>query len=231
MAKRRTSKLTQNIVFDPKLGSTGRYVDVGTGRFVSAATVQEAMEAQITVATQKMQTIAQSLANQEITIAEWQIATRREMKIIHTQAAALSKGGWAQMSQADWGAVGRVARNQYELLEKFAVDIETGKQKLRNLAGEVNGQFLRRVDLYAQAGNGTKEQMNRRTAEQNGRTHEMRVLDPAAQHCDCCLAESGKGWQPIGSLKPLGACDCRSRDRCHFEFGREQPDGSIVKVG
>jgi hypothetical protein len=227
---RRKSRLTKNIVFDPRLGSTGRYVDASTGRFVSAGTVQDALEEQITVATEKMQTIARALANQEISIAEWQVATRREMKLIHTQAAALSKGGWAQMSQADWGAVGRVSRNQYELLEKFAIQIETGEQKLRNLAGEVNGQFLRRVDLYAQAGNGTREQMNRRTAEQNGHTHEMRVLDPQAQHCDCCLAEAGR-WELVGTLKPLGACDCRSRDRCHFEFGRELPDGTIERIG
>ncbi len=227
---RRKSKLTKNIVFDPRLGSTGRYVDVSTGRFVPATTVQDALETHITTSAEKMQTIAQSLANQEITIAEWQTATRREMKIIHTQAAALSKGGWAQMSQADWGAVGSISRRQYEFLEQFAIQIETGEQKLHNLAGEINGQFMRRVDLYSQAGNGTKEQMKRRTAIQNGHTHEMRVLDPQAQHCDCCLAEADR-WEPIGTLKPLGACDCRTRDRCHFEFGQMQPDGVIKRVG
>lgn len=226
---RRTSKLTPNIVFDPRLGSTGRYVDTRLNRIVPAQFVQDQLEKQIAVAGEKMGALSAQLAEGNISLASWRNQMAAQMKTIHTQSAALAKGGWAQMTQSDWGAVGRIARDNYAKLNQFALDIQSGKQKLLNLAGKVNGNLLRRTDLYAHSGNAVKSQMERRTAEQGGLTHEKRVLDPAAQHCQCCLRHAGT-WQPIGSLPPLGACDCNQRDRCHFIYGRRDERGLIVEA-
>jgi hypothetical protein len=233
MARRRSSRLTPAYDFDPRLGSTGRYTDRRTGRIVSRDTIASAMETQIAQSQAAIKTISTSLAEGDISIAEWQVSMAREMKTIHTQSAALSKGGWDQMTQSDWGAVGRLTREQYAFLENFAIDIESGKQRLRNLAGEVNGNFLRRADLYAQAGVSTHSQMERRQAIQNGRaTHERRVLDRRAKHCACCPAEAARSWQLIGnnSLLPIGACDCATNCRCHFEFGLLQANKTIVRI-
>jgi len=191
------------------------------------------MEDEITTSRNNIRQISERLAESEINIAQWQTEMRHEMKIIHTQTAALQKGGWDQMTQSDWGAVGQLTREQYQFLENFAIDIETGRQRLRNLAGEVNGQFLRRADLYAQAGAGTHSQMERRQARQNAEiTHERRVLDPRAQHCACCPAQEAKGWRLIGNndLLKIGACDCSSNCRCKFVFGVRQPDGQIDEI-
>lgn len=226
---RRRSRLTPNIGFDPRLGATGRYVNLTTGRIVSAEFVANAHEVQIGVARQKVRAISEQLARQEITLADWQTQMAREIKTIHTQSAALAKGGWAQMTPSDWGAVGRITRDQYQFLENFAKDIFTGDQKLTNLAGQINGNFLRRSDLYAQAGAGTKSQMERREAGQRGLEFERRVLDERAQHCKCCPVQAGRGWQPLGTLVPIGGCDCSNNCRCHFEYGQEI-DGQIVRI-
>ena len=59
-------------------------------------------------------------------------------------------------------------------------------------------------------------------------THEKRILDPGAQHCQCCIGQAGR-WELIGTLLKIGGCDCANNCRCRFVFGREV-DGEIVKI-
>ena len=152
----------------------------------------------------------------------------QEMKIINTQSAALAKGGWGNMTQADWGAVGRISREQYEALNVYAKGVADGKIKLRRLDGEINGQFLRTSDQFMQGSVETFNEMQRREAATRGHTHEMRVLDSAAQHCDCCIGEAGHA-ETIGTLKRIGNCDCSNNCRCHFVFG-SIVDGGFVEA-
>ena len=106
---------------------------------------------------------------------------------------------------------------------------KTFPEMLLNMRGEPNGNFLRRADLYADAGNATKSEMERRQARLNQFTHEIRRLDPQAQHCKCCLAWADK-WMPIGEMPGLGECDCNMKDRCTFFYGIEQEDGTIKEA-
>lgn len=205
-------------------------MDKGTGRIVSRATVDAALESQIAASRQAINGIARQLANAEISLADYQIAMRDQMKTIHTISGALAKGGWANMSQADWGAVGQISRKQYAKLEQFAVKIASGDIRLRRLDGEINGTFLRVSDLFGQGGINTKTQMETRIAEQNGATHERRVLDPKAQHCDCCIKQAGLGWQPIGRLIPIGDCTCDTNCRCTKIYGRANEAGEIEEI-
>lgn len=226
MARRR-SRLTPPFQFDPRLGVTGRYTEASTGRIVSVNVVNQALELQIDDARQSVNFIARRLANAEISLAEYQVAMAQEMKVVNTISGALAKGGWANMSQADWGAIGRISRDQYAKLEDFAVSISEGKTRLRRLDGEINGQFLRISDQFAQGGIQTNSQMQRREAETRGNTHEIRVLESSADHCDCCVDEAGHA-EVIGTLERIGDCDCANNCRCHFEFG-VVVDGKFVR--
>ncbi len=226
---RRKSSITPQFEFDPRLGSVGRYTDKATGRVVSKATVDSALESQINDARLRGNKIATRLANGKISLSEYQTSMMHQMKLINTQSAALAKGGWAQMTQGDWGAVGNLSREQYDGLNRYAEGIASGKVKLRRLDGEINGQFLRTSDQFTQGGAQMFNEMKRREAGINGFTHEMRVLDSAAQHCDCCIGEAGH-WEPLGTLTKIGNCTCSKNCRCHFEFGTIQADGSIVTV-
>ena len=45
----------------------------------------------------------------------------------------------------------------------------------------------------------------------------IHVGDPS-DICPECKAEQAKKWQPIGTLKAIGACLCRTGCHCHFEY-------------
>jgi hypothetical protein len=133
----------------------------------------------------------------------------QEMKLLHVGAAGVGRGGWAQMSQSDWGWTGQRLRQQYGFLRNFAHDIATGKQPM-------DGRLLARAGMYAEAARATQREMQRRTGMLVGRSQERNVLG-AAEHCGGCLDATARGWVPIGSLPPVGSRQCRSRCHCVIE--------------
>jgi hypothetical protein len=42
----------------------------------------------------------------------------------------------------------------------------------------------------------------------------LRVMDPRAQHCQCCINEARKGVQFISQIRMIGDCDCLDGCRC-----------------
>lgn len=201
--------------------TAGRYINLTTGRFVPFADVRDALESVIDVARDRMHDLTQSLIDSQISLAEWEAGMLEQIKLAHTASAAASRGGWAQMSQADWGAAGRMIRDQYDYLRNFAEQIASGEQAL-------NGTALVRADLYGEAARGTFEQMRRRYEKlMNGMTEERRVLGEA-DHCDGCLDQAEQGWQPIGTLDPIGAEECVTRCHCTFHYRKVGPDGNWI---
>lgn len=201
--------------------TAGRYIKLSTGRFVPFSEVRDALEATIDVVSIRMNTLTQNLIDSQISLAEWEAGMLEQIKLAHTASAAASRGGWAQMSQADWGAAGRMIRDQYDYLRNFAEEIASGKQKL-------NGTALVRTDLYADAARGTFEQMRRRYEKlMNGMTEEKRVLG-IADHCPGCLTQAEIGWQPIGTLDPIGAEECVTRCHCRFIYRKMGGDGKWI---
>lgn len=201
--------------------TAGRYINLNTGRFVPFPVVRDALETVIDAAADNMHTLTQSLIDGNIQLAEWQMGMMEQIKLAHTASAAASRGGWAQMSQADWGAAGRMIRDQYDYLRNFANQIANGEQLL-------NGTALVRSDLYGAAARGTFEQMRRRYERlMNGMEEEKRVLGDA-DHCPGCLTQAGMGWQPIGTLDPIGAEECVTRCHCRFIYRKIGPDGEWI---
>ena len=201
--------------------SAGRYVDLDTGRFVPFSDVRNALESVIDVSGVRMNILTENLVGGQISLAEWQAGMMEQIKISHTASAASARGGWAQMSQSDWGAAGRLVRMQYDYLSNFANEIASAKQLL-------NGTALVRADLYADAARGTFEEIRRRYERtMNGMEQERRVLGEA-DHCKGCLDQAALGWKPIGSLDPIGAEECVTRCHCTFIFRKRGPHGWIV---
>jgi len=202
-----SSTLTPEYVWNER---AGRYASVVTGRFVSARNVKAALEGVVKASGDNITALSQSLLDGNITLAEWRAQMMVQVKTAHTAAAAAARGGWAQMSQSDWGAVGQLIKRQYQYLENFAQEIASGKQKL-------DGRLLTRAKMYAEAPRGTFEQIARRMAANKGMTEERRVLG-FAEHCIGCTEQAALGWQPIGTLAPIGSQECRSHCQCHYEF-------------
>lgn len=215
---------TNPIVSDFGWNTTaGRYVRLsgeGSGRFVSFADVRNALESVMDASGSRMNLLTQDLVTEQITLAEWQSGMMEQIKISHNAAAASARGGWAQMSQSDWGATGRLIRAQYDYLRNFANQIASGKQAL-------NGSALVRADLYAHAPRGTFEEIRRRHERlENGMQEECRVLGEA-DHCEGCLHQAELSWQPIGTLAPIGSQECVTHCHCRFRFRKPGPRGWI----
>jgi hypothetical protein len=83
--------------------------------------------------------------------------------------------------------------------------------------------------MYADAGTHTYHNASR-YAEEGDATFERRILGDNPNHCECCIDEAAKGWQPWGILKEIGECECITNCNCSFEHsyattkpGEEEP--------
>jgi hypothetical protein len=191
-----------------------RYVNLDTGRFVSSTAVRNALEDVMEVSAINMNTLSQQLVNGEVSLADWQRGMMQQVKLSHTAAAASANGGFAQMTQSDWGFAGSLIRKQYDYLNNFAGQIANGEQGL-------NGQVIVRADLYGQAARGTFEAQRQRLEVSNGMEEERRILEiKDGANCEGCIEQAELGWQPIGTLDPIGAEECLTNCRCEFEYRR-----------
>lgn len=186
-----------------------RYVGAG-GRFVSRLVVRAALDRALDARSAVVRALSGQLRDRRITLAEWETRMMAEVKAAHLYSAAAAKGGWAQMTQADYGRVGAAVRDQYGYLRRFGRQIASGEQPL-------DGVFLARAEMYGQAGRKTHHEFERREMELRGMNEERNVLG-VADHCDQCVGETQRGWVPIGTLKPVGARTCVTRCKCTIQY-------------
>ncbi|KKM97692.1 hypothetical protein LCGC14_1165520 [marine sediment metagenome] len=198
-----------------------QYSDRKSGRFVSRQVIRDQLDKVIDASSQVMRAVSQQLRDGNIGLAEWQLEMMQQIKTTHLAGGAMQRGGWQQMTQADFGRVGQIVRNEYGFLRNFAEQIAIGEQKL-------DGTLVRRASLYGQQGRPTYLTFWDSTAAQRGFDQERSILNPA-EHCAECVSEAAKGFQPIGQMIPIGRRICRSNDRCDKEF-RNSQTGETLRV-
>lgn len=162
-----------------------------------------------------LEQLAQQLIEGKISIAEWEAAMREVIRTIFREAAASAAGGMQNVTPSQWGYEGYLIKQQYGYLHNFAQDI------INNPSAWLNGRLLARMNLYAQAGRGGQEQMVRNDMQKSGFDLERRVLG-AADHCNGCIEQAAQGWQPIGTLDPIGAEECSQNCHCVFEYKKSE---------
>lgn len=190
---------------------SGRYRDA-RGRYVSESTVRRVVDAVADAASDRLAMASQALLDGRMSLAAWQVEAQQTIRLAHVATAVLAHGGSSQMSPARWGAIGPEVRAQYQYLRDFAQQIADGRQPL-------NGGLTARARQYGQASRSTFENTRRRGMQERGYRYERSVLHPA-EHCGLCVQEAGKGWQPIGSLIPIGQRTCRQNDHCTLSYAR-----------
>jgi hypothetical protein len=186
----------------------GRYRGAD-GKFVSFEKIRTYLDHALDSNEARVASLASQLRNRQITLAEWQMAMRDTIKDIHLASSALARGGWAQMSEADYAKVAEKIEFQLMKLNQFALQIEKGLP--------LDGRFARRTTLYAQSGRVTYHESLRNEMALRGYTLEKSVL-ASSDHCSECVSEAAKGFVPIGELILIGERICRSNCRCHVEF-------------
>jgi hypothetical protein len=208
MAEQR-SRLSPRYAWVP---TAHRFRDTRTGKYVPEAVVRAAVDATLQRAEREMQRTTARLAARTLTVDEWQARMAAELKVVHLVPTAAARGGWNQMSPADYGWVGSQVKAQLRFLRGFADDLRTGKQLL-------NGTLPVRVALYANAGRHTYEAMRLRLDRQRGLSEESNALG-RADHCrdgagrSGCIEVTRMGWRPIGTLPLPGERHCLHRCHC-----------------
>src|SRR5690349_25140950 len=96
------------------------------GRFVAPPVVREAVDAVIDGGADRLADLSQRLVAGRISLADWQRGMAMEIKDLHLAQRAAGRGGWAQLTAADYGAVGGTVRHQYAYLARFAAGIAAG---------------------------------------------------------------------------------------------------------
>lgn len=189
----------------------GRYIDA-RGRFVSFKTIRSVVDDTLAEHSQQILSLAQQLRDGTISLERWQLQMMAESKSVHLYSAMAQRGGWAQLTPADYGRVGQIVRREYSYILRFGRQVASGEQRL-------DGTLIRRAELYVQAGRGTYHEFERVAEERKGMNEERRRLSPA-DHCDDCVAHAALGWQPIGTLPRIGDSQCLTKCQCYFEYRR-----------
>jgi hypothetical protein len=185
------------------------YVDP-QGRFLSRTEVRDALDNALANNGDVVRALSQQLRDGAITLADWQTGMAREIKNVHLYSAAAAKGGWAQMTPADYGRAGQRIERQYRYLRGFAEDIASGRQPLSD-------RLLQRAAMYSEAGRSTFHYVERGEMEVRGMTEERSVLH-ADDSCEGCLQAEANGWVPIGEAVPIGERDCLTKCRCTIDY-------------
>jgi hypothetical protein len=135
---------------------------------------------------------------------------RQEIKRTQLSTTSLLRGGWNQMTAADYGRVGSNVRVQYHYLDGFVGDLRSGRQRM-------DGSFFNRAKLYPANARVTFHEQQTAQLDALGYTEELNVLHPA-EHCVECIDARARGWVPIGTNVPIGKRQCVGNDRCSMRY-------------
>lgn len=207
--------------FDPRLGANGRY-RAPNGRIMSDAQARRVLDRTLASASDPVKALSQQLREGNIRLEDWRLQMQQQIKSAHLSSLAAQKGGWNNLTQADFGHAGAIIKREYQYLEGFVADVQSGKQRL-------DGTLQRRAQMYIDKARTTYHEFGQQVAADKGLTHERSKLNPA-DHCGGCISEAAKDWQVIGSMIPVGERDCRTNCKCSVEYGVLGDDGTITAV-
>lgn len=146
-------------------------------------------------------------------------------------AGAMALKGEEPLTHAEVYALDRLTKKQYDYLDKFEREVTANPPReisdfstvtiFAEPAPMTSGQFTARAESYGNApwevqnvGRDIVRQQAVFSAER--RVHKLSF----AEHRPCkgCLDESQKAWQPMGTLREIGDCECMSNCDCYFEW-------------
>lgn len=167
----------------------------------------------------------QRLREGQITLSEWQQFMEAEIKQGTLAATALERGGFDQLTAADYGRAGRRLYNpsatsrddpdygQYQYLRDWLRELEAG-------ANPTDG----RARLYARAIRAHYHDAQRLHMRRQGFTEERFLLN-ARDSCrdedgprGGCFERAEAGWSPVGTFAGIGQANCLANCRCDQAF-------------
>lgn len=181
------------------------------GRIVSKATVDAAMDDAVAASKRQMASIADRLIAGDITLVDYQLAMRDEIKAMHSAAVALSRGGWANITPRERGRIGAAVREQYKYLDRAVRQIENGE---RPIDGRVRGWSQQYAATARTTYNESSYEAAADSAEAAADTHEERWVRHAQDSCSGCIEQEKKNWVRYGTLPAIGTQQCNGNCKC-----------------
>ena len=177
------------------------------GTYVGQARMVALRDAYIAQAKVRTNALAAQIANGDITLQQWQIGMREVIKDTYINEYMLGAGGRNAMTQADWGRVGQMVRQQYEYVDNFARDIAAGRYSEAGIAA--------RARMYPESASQAYERGN---TESRGMPQLPAYPgDGSTQclsNCKCrwTIKETDEAWECTWTLSPAEHClDCLDR--------------------
>jgi len=151
----------------------------------------------------------------DISIQRWVLGQREIIKQTYIDQYVMGKGGRNAMTQADWGRVGRMLRDQYGYLQNFGQDIADGKKSVAQIRNQASMYIDSSVQAFergkaasygnftlpAHPGDGQTKCLGRcrckwRIKETDEAWECTWVIDSAAENCEDCQGNARK-WNPL----------------------------------
>lgn len=196
--------IASRLSFDSR---TSRYRS-RNGRFLGQPAVRTEAERIASVVSRRIVGLSEQLRDGQISLPEWTLRMRDEIKAGHSLNYILARGGRAKMSPSDWGRLGRLTRFHYQALNRFASQIENG--------GMVH---LGRVRMYASAIRNTYENARRSLQLAESQTVPFaRWIRTANESCPGCIEQSSRGTQKLSQFPQIGSQQCAANCRCYLEI-------------
>jgi hypothetical protein len=187
---------------------------VRNGRPVAAQIVKAAADAASNQSRFSLFDAASKMARGEMDVPAWIVEHDRGLKVLHGVESALGRGGFDQMTPADWGKAADRVANQYGYSRAFAEEVAAGKYGKPGSLDFSERGVLARVQQYANAGRCTYENAVTDNAKDRlGHTYAARVLANVS-HCGDCEDVAARGWIEISSYPEIGSDQCRSNCAC-----------------
>ena len=191
-----------------------RYRNTATGQFINARQMVPLRDQFIEAKKGAGIDLAQRLGRGDITLQQWEIEFRQQVKTAFVDEYVLGKGGRNAMTQVDWGRVGAMAKAQYQFAHTFAQDIAAGQLSLAQIEARSALYFDSATQAFERGraashgltlpeypadGNqdcGSRCKCAWSIVEDDTEWRCTWVLDALAEHCATCSANAAR-WAPL----------------------------------
>lgn len=181
---------------------------------VARVTIKAAADAVSKEAQFKLMDAALRMGQGKLEIAAWIVEHDTAVKMLHGAESALARGGFAEMTGADWIAASDRVTPHLEASAGFHSDVRAGRYGVPGATDFREAGALHRASQYANVGRYTYENtLTENARDRLGHTHARRIL-AAVSHCESCADVAAQGWVPMDEYPEIGTDDCGPSCHC-----------------